>query len=489
MLKQMSPDKWNRRRAAHLMGRAGFGATPDQISTASKKTMQQVIDELFVPASNVEPPQWIQPGVEEKPNYKEMLRGLNEEEQRVVRKDLQREYSRQQQELVTWWVNRMINSPSPLQEKTALFWHSHFATSIRKVRIPYMMYRQNQTFRDLGLGNWKELITAVSQDPAMLIYLDNTRSKAGAANENYARELMELFTLGEGHYTEQDIQESARAFTGWMVDSKKYAFRDATAPLPADKKGRKQKNRYHDAGEKTFFGQTGAFNGHDIIRIILEQEQAAEFMVAKLWSFFAYENPEPEIVKELASLFRESNYEIAPVLKAIFRSQAFYSKKSMSTQIKSPAQWLAGSCITLGIDQTDSGQAQNILRALGQELFSPPNVKGWDGGFAWITTSSLTQRYNLASALINHRPKGRNKKERLPYSVKTETVLPEEKRKDTETAAKYLMDRIYQAKLTGNEHERLNAFLSSQPEPNQWSDSEIRNVLHVMMSTPQYQLT
>jgi uncharacterized protein (DUF1800 family) len=488
-MKQISADQWNLRRAAHLFGRAGFGATPDQLSTAAEKPMKQVVDELFIPASNIKPPQWVQPGVEKKPNYKEMFRGLNDEEKRLVRRDLQRQYSQEQRELVTWWVNRMISSPSPLQEKTALFWHGHFSTSIRKVRIPYMMYQQNQTFRELGLGNWKELITAVSQDPAMLIYLDNTRSKAGAANENYARELMELFTLGEGHYTEQDIRESARAFTGWMVDSKQYAFRDATALLLKDKKGRKQKNRFHDDGEKTFFGQTGNFNGHDIIRIILEQDQAAEFMVAKLWSFFAYENPEPGLVKELAALFRENGYEIAPLLKAMFMSQAFYSKKAMHTQIKSPAQWLAGTCITLGIEQADQGTAQNALRSLGQELFAPPNVKGWDGGYAWITTSSLTQRYNLAASIIHHRPKGKNRKERPPYTVKTEIVLPEEKRRDTQTAQNYLINRMYQRKLPGTDQERLNAFFAAQPPAGEWTDARIRNVLHVMMSTPQYQLT
>lgn len=488
-MKQISPEKWNRKRAAHLLGRAGFGTTPDQLAAASKKPMEQVIDELFIPAPHVEPPEWIKPGEETKPDYKALLKGLNDEEKRLVRRDYQKLYGQQQRELVAWWVNRMITTPSPLQEKTALFWHGHFATSIRKVRIPYMMYQQNETFRKQGLGNWKDLITAVSQDPAMLIYLDNTRSKAGAANENYARELMELFTLGEGHYSEQDIKESARAFTGWMVDSKIYAFRDGTAPLPADKKGRKPKNRMHDDGEKTFFGQTGNFDGHDIIRIILEQEQASRFMVSKLWTFFAYEDPEPEIVEELAAVFRDNHYEIEPVLKAMFMSTAFYGKKAMRTQIKSPAQWLAGSCIVLDVQQPDPAHCQNVLRTLGQELFSPPNVKGWDGGYAWITTSSLTQRYNLASALINHRAKGGNKKQRAPYTVKTETVLPPEKRTDKKTAQNYLTDRMYQARLTGTDRERLNAFFSGQPEPAQWTDHEIRNMLHIMMSTPQYQLT
>jgi uncharacterized protein (DUF1800 family) len=488
-MKQIPPDKWNRKRAAHLLTRAGFGATPDQITVAAGKPMEQVIEEILTPSKQAAPPAWVVPGIETKPNMKELQKGLDEEGKRELRKKIQRDYNMQQRQLIAWWINRMITSSCPLQEKMTLFWHGHFATSIRKVRVPYMMYRQNQTFRELGLGNWKELVTAVSQDPAMLIYLDNTRSRAGAANENYARELMELFTLGEGHYTEQDIKESARSFTGWMVDSKTYAFRDGTAPLPADKKGRKQKNRHHDDGEKTFFGQTGNFDGHDIIRIILEQEQASKFMVAKLWRFFAYEEPEPEIIEELAAEFRSNYYEITPILKAMFMSKAFYSKKAIRTQIKSPAQWLAGSCIVLGVEEPDAGFCTNTLRSLGQELLSPPNVKGWDGGYAWITTSSLTQRYNLASSLLNHRARGENKKARRPYTVKSETVFPQEKRTDTEAATKYLVDRVYQAKLPGSDLQRLNGFLEEQPPTSEWTDTQIRNILHIMMSTPQYQLT
>ncbi|VGO15249.1 hypothetical protein PDESU_03831 [Pontiella desulfatans] len=487
-MKQLSPEKWNSKRAAHLLARSGFGATPEQIEAAENRPMEEVVDRILTPATDIAPPSWIGPGVDEKPNYKELQQGLNEEEKQAVRKIIQQEYNEQQRELVGWWINRMVTSPSQLQEKMTLFWHGHFATSSRKVRIPYMMYLQNQTFRKHGLGNWKELVTAVSQDPAMLIYLDNTRSKAGAANENYARELMELFTLGEGHYSEQDIKESARAFTGWMVDSKKYAFRDATAPLPP-KKGKPQKNRYHDEGSKVFFGQEGHFDGHDIIRIILEQEQASKFMVAKLWRFFAYEDPEPELVDQLAAEFRLNNYEIAPVLRAMFMSKAFYGKKAIRTQIKSPAQWLAGSCIVLGIDEPDPGFGMNAMRTLCQELFAPPNVKGWDGGYAWITTSSLTQRYNLASSLLNHRPRGKEKNERLPYTVKTETVLPQAMRASTGQARDYLVDRVYQAQLPGEDMERLNAFLGAQPPANEWTDAHVRNILHVMMSTPQYQLT
>ena len=288
-----------------------------------------------------------------------------------------------------------------------------------------MMYLQNQTFRRLGMGKYGDLVTAVAQDPAMLVYLDNTRSRAGAPNENFARELMELFTLGEGHYSEQDIKEAARAFTGWMVAPEKYAFVDATG---------NRRRKMHDTGQKEFLGESGAFDGHDIIRIILQQDQAARFIAARLWSFFAYENPEPELIDALAAEFRSGNYEIRPLLKSIFTSEAFYSERALRSQIKSPAQWLAGSCIILGLEHPPAALSFNALRSLGQELFAPPNVKGWDGGYAWITTASLTERYNIAAALIDSRPKKSGSDGNRTSSVQVATILPSEYRKSRESA-------------------------------------------------------
>lgn len=481
-----APVEWNRRTAAHLLVRAGFGATPEQIAAAADRPLEEVVDGLLKPAAHVEPPDWVTPSAALKPDFKELMQGLTDEEQRALRQLLQQEQGAQQRELAAWWIRRMVASPCPLQEKMALFWHGHFATSIRKVNIAYMMYAQNQTFRDHALGNFRELVTAVAQDPAMLVYLDNTMSRSSSPNENFARELMELFTLGEGHYTEQDIKEAARAFTGWMVDPRRFAFLDATQTIP----GTKTRNRPHDDGTKVFFGQEGNFDGHDVIRIILEQEQAARFMVAKLWRFFAYGNPEPELVEELAAVFRMNGYAIAPVLKAMFTHPAFYGDKAVRTQIKSPVQWLVGSCIALGVANPDMAYGLNALRTLGQELFAPPNVKGWDGGYAWITTSSLTQRYNLAAQLVNHRPKPeKGRKEKPPYTVDTATVLPEKHRETTALARGYLEERIYQARLGGEGRARLDTFFATQPQAKDWTDAQVRNILHAMMGTPEYQLT
>mgnify|MGYP001031530120 CR=1 FL=1 len=478
-MKPLEPEKWNRKRAAHLLVRSGFGATPAQIDAAVAQSLEKTVDVLFQIPKNVEPPKWITPGVAFKPDFRGM-NALTDDERRRLRRLYQRESAQNARNLGIWWIQRMITSPCPLQEKMALFWHGHFATSIRKVKVPYMMYKQNQTFREHAFGNFQKLVTAVSQDPAMLVYLDNTRSKAGSPNENYARELMELFTLGEGHYTEEDIKASARAFTGWQMQPTRYEFINNT--------------RNHDSGKKTFLGQTGNFDGNDIIRIILEQEQSSKFMVSKLWNFFAYENPSTKIIDELAQTFRDNKYELKPLLTAIFTSNAFYSKKAMRTQIKSPAQWLAGSCMALGIKDPDPNLSANAMRTLGQELFNPPNVKGWDDGYSWITTASLTARYNLANQLINQRkrikPTEDKKRRRFGgYIVDTADVLPWNKRNRLEEARSHLEYVVYQPPLAKEDRAKIDSFFDTLNPVSDWTDADVRNILHVMMSTPQYQLT
>ncbi|WP_372795307.1 DUF1800 family protein [Pontiella sp.] len=478
-MKKLEPGKWNREHAAHLLVRSGFGTTPARIHAAASQPLEKTVAALFQTPENVEPPEWITDGAALKPDFRD-LAGLSDDERRRLRRLYQREATQQSRQLTGWWIERMINSPCPLQEKMALFWHGHFATGIRKVKVPYMMYLQNRTFREHAFGSWQALITAVSQDPAMLVYLDNTRSKAGAPNENYARELMELFTLGEGHYTEDDIKAAARAFTGWQVHTSRYAFFDNP--------------RTHDRGTKTFFGHTGPLDGHDIIRIILEQEQASRFLVSKLWNFFAGSDPDTETVDELARLFRDSHYELKPLLTAIFTSARFYDPDIRRTQIKSPAQWLVGSCIALGIDQPDANLCINAMRTLGQELFSPPNVKGWDGGYAWITTSSLTARYNLANQLINQRKRqqpreGQRMRLQGSYRVDTADVLPWDKRTSLEEARGHLEQVIFQTVLSSDDRRKFDEFFSTQKPVGDWTDSDVRNILHVMMSTPQYQLT
>jgi len=393
MLEPISKTEWDERKASHLLDRTGFGATPKDIRTSAQADPFQLVDELFsFQASKIPPlvPAWVNDPkntVPIRPKKDPKLQNLPPEELKKALQAKRREEMIQIAQLRGWWIERMLTTPWPLQEKLTLFWHGHFATSVEKVKFPYAMYVQNQTFRRHAAGNWEEILLAVSKDPAMLLYLDNAKSFSGAPNENYARELMELFTLGEGHYTETDIQQSARAFTGWSIDPEEGTFLDRAFR--------------HDRGMKTFMGETGNFDGSDIIRIILKQPQAARFIMKKLWTYFAYGNPEPELMDELAQTLTKNSMDFGPTLRTVFLSKAFYSDKAIRQQIKSPVQWLVGLSKMCDSPAPHFVIANQMLSQLGQSLFQPPNVKGWDGGLAWITEASLVDRYRFSDALFH----------------------------------------------------------------------------------------
>ncbi len=518
MLEPIAKSDWTPVRAAHLLNRAGFGGTPAEVDRIYQMGPRKAVDH-FVDFDKIKSdfpaPAFVADGPPELPGrgFKKIPR---EERQKKIR-ELRRENVRALVALRGWWLERMRSTPRPLEEKMTLFWHGHFATGARKVKATYAMYLQNQTFRQHAVGNWKDLIVAISKDPAMLIYLDGARSSRRSPNENYGRELMELFTLGEGHYTEDDIQAAARAFTGWSLDRSTLSFVD--------------RERMHDPGSKTFMGKTGNFGGNDIIDIILEQPEAAIFLTGKLWTYFAYSDPEPKVVEGLAQTFRESSYQLKPVLKQLFSSRAFYSKKAGRTQIKSPVQWLVGSVKALDAPLPPIGVSVYATSSLGQELFEPPNVKGWDGGYAWITTASLLQRYNLASALVeggdeikqvlgnriqkaakqgrvpdttmdemDDEPTAAQRKRRKAFMkrrlermaapvVDPDKALPAAFRTTKATAQEHLQWRLFHSKLRLQDTEAFQHFFEALPEPSEWTDDQIREVIHAMMSTPQYQLT
>jgi uncharacterized protein (DUF1800 family) len=289
-------------------------------------------------------------------------------------------------ELRGWWLQRMASGPRPFQERMVLFWHGHFATSVEKVRDAYYMWRQNELFRRLATDNWLRLLLETGKDPAMLIWLDQAQSQKAHPNENFAREVMELFALGEGHYTEHDITEGARALTGWSLDrlDEKYVYR----PL------------YHDTGTKTFLGLNGNLEGDDVIAQIVAQPQAARFITAKLWNYFAGQPPTDKLNDALADVFRSCGNEFKPFLRTMFMSGEFYGDDIVRNQVKSPVQWLIGSVKMLECEMPPTLASYGMLKQLGQDLFAPPNVKGWDGGITWITTNTLLTRYNDAQALV-----------------------------------------------------------------------------------------
>lgn len=366
--------------ARHLLGRATFGADAATIDRFSQLSRRQAVTRLLdarAPQAVTPAPSWAEASFDDPAR----LRELSEADKRRF----QRERQREGVELRAWWLREMRDTPRPLQERMTLFWHGHFATALQKVKSGQLLYRQNLTLRRHALGNFGELLHAVAKDPAMLIYLDAARSRRDAPNENFAREVMELFTLGEGHYHEQDVKEAARAFTGWGVERGLGEFR--FFPFR------------HDPGEKTIFGITGRFDGDEVLDLLLARPETAEFIVGKLWREFVSPEKDAQEIRRLAGLFRDNRYEIRPLLLALFTSDAFYAAKNRGALIKSPVELVLGTLIALESPADDLRPHAFAIRGLGQDLFNPPNVKGWPGGEAWIDSDSLLRRKQFLARL------------------------------------------------------------------------------------------
>jgi uncharacterized protein (DUF1800 family) len=306
------------------------------------------------------------------------------EARQAVRQRLEQFDRLQIEELRAWWVRRMIVTPRPLEERMTLLWHGHFTSGYREVRSARMMWQQNELLRKHAVGNFRDLLVAISQDPAMLRYLDNANNRKAAPNENYARELLELFTLGEGNYSEPDVKEAARALTGWTLRHGEFH----------------SDQRMHDDGEKTFLGRTGRFDGNGIIDIILDQLAAERFLARKLLVYFVRDDPPDADVEALARVIRAHDFNMREVMRKLLKSELFYAREIMFSQIKGPVDLVVGTFRVLELPPHDLYGAVRALRGMGQDLFQPPNVKGWDGGRKWISTATIYARYNFASAVL-----------------------------------------------------------------------------------------
>lgn len=284
----------------------------------------------------------------------------------------------------TGWMNQMATSAAQLREKMTFFWHGHFACRVRR---PDAALHLNNTIRQLALGKFGDLLLAVSKEPAMLQFLNNQQNRKQRPNENFAREVMELFTMGRGNYTETDVKEAARAFTGWGYNARgEFVFRE----------------NQHDEGPKTFLGRTGNFNGEQVLSIILEQPRTAEFIATKMYRFFVNDTPNPAHIQPLAQAFFKSNYDISALVEQMFSADWFYAAANVGTRIKSPIELLAGIKRTMGLQLADHKPLIVFQKALGQTLFEPPNVAGWAGGRNWIDSSSLLYRLQLPSVLLRN---------------------------------------------------------------------------------------
>ncbi|HWD21157.1 MAG TPA: DUF1800 domain-containing protein [Verrucomicrobiae bacterium] len=465
MLNPLPASKWNYATAAHLWNRAGFGGRPEEIERLARLSPDEAVA-FFVDYEKIPEdaprPDWAEPNPERQARLREIQKMEPGDARREKQQEMQREENRHLQEMRGMWLRRMAHTPRPLQEKLTLFWHGHFATSAVKVREAYFMWRQIDTFRRLGNGRWRELLEAVATDPAMLLWLDQAQSRKEHPNENFAREVMELFTLGEGHYTEKDVSEAARAMTGWSLDrpTESYRFRPFL----------------HDNGEKTFLGRTGYFSGLDILDIIVAQPQAATFITGKLWKFFGSEDASPDLVAALADVFRQGDGNFKPLLRAMFRSEEFYGETVVRSQIKSPTQWLVGSVRLLERPMPVPLAAADMIKKLGQDLLMPPNVKGWDGGLSWITTATLLDRYNDAATLVMGGME----------PVDVSRLVSQEERSDKARLLAGLERRFLQARLSDKQRGVLRDYLERHED---LSDNDIRHAIRLLMSTPDYQLT
>ncbi|SFQ23954.1 DUF1800 domain-containing protein [Hymenobacter arizonensis] len=384
----------------------------------------------------------------------------------------------------TDWMNRMATSPAQLREKMTLFWHGHFAC---RVRQPAAALSLHNTTRKHALGKFADLLLAVSQEPAMLQFLNNQQNRKAQPNENFAREVMELFTLGRGHYTEQDVKEAARAFTGWGYDAQgNFKFRE----------------RDHDAGPKTFLGRTGNLTGEDVLQHILQQPAAATFLVTKVYCFFVNEVPNPAHIEALAGAFRQSGYDIAALVERLFSADWFYEPANLGTHIKSPVELLAGLRRTLNLQFDNDKPLLGYQKALGQTLFQPPNVAGWPGGRNWIDSSSLLLRLQLPAVLFRNAEFAvalkQDENDIAPNLTKTERTV----RPGTGTHLPLApLQQLLGATPAAQHPEKLSAFLLQTPiRPenlhlvqqaalNKEPAEALRTTLISLLSLPEYQLS
>ena len=401
---------WNYDTAAHLLERAGFGGTPDEIRALAIMPPEEAVRSLvyFDSTENIHLKPFDHsgihdPGLEPFPPSRPATTELAKRTGEALGIKVKQDGNRRLQPVVNkffywlrasvletnrvayWWADRMVATNTPLQEKMALFWHGHFAINESKVRDYRKLLVELELFQEMGTGSFRDLMVAVAQDPAMLSFLDAGVNVKGASNENFAREIMELFTMGVGNYSETDIREAARAFTGWNYVDLEFVIN----------------TEQHDADTKTFLGRAGDFDGVDIIDIIMEQPVTAEYIAGKIYRYYVRDELSKELQTELGNVFREADYEVAALLKTIFLSKDFYNAESVGVHIKSPVELAVSTYRKLGLNYVPGVPDFNgATGALGQTLFRPPTVAGWAGGRSWITPGLLLERGNFARDVL-----------------------------------------------------------------------------------------
>lgn len=364
----------------HLLSRAGFGATAADIREYAPLDRAAAIERVVAG--------WQRTPVVAPPDF---VRGDREGFQRIgqmppdERKAWEEKISTQGRAMKAWWMGEMIATPSPLTERMVLFWHNHFVSSFNKVRDPDLLVRQNLLFRREALGNFRVLLQEVARDPAMMKYLDTVQNRKSGPNENFAREVMELFTLGEGNYTEDDIKQAARSFAGWSVDEPSGSFKFNPGQMDSD--------------AKTVFGRTAPMDGHAVLDLILDDPRTARFVTTKLWHELVSEEPIPAEIERISTRFAKT-YDIAGLVRDLLASDAFWAAGNRGHLIKGPVDLLVGTVHSLGLQRIDGAMLADLSRRLGQDVFEPPNVRGWPGGEDWINADTVIARREILGRLL-----------------------------------------------------------------------------------------
>jgi uncharacterized protein (DUF1800 family) len=442
---------WDLRRVGHLYRRATFGATHDQLQQALKAGPEKTIDQILEGDKN----------------------DAFDAETNVLAESLTKVNNGLQ--LRDWWLYRMLYSPHPLREKLTLFWHNHFATSNSKVQNAGYMLGQYKLLRKHALGNFGQMLREMSLDPAMMVWLDTKDSKKGNPNENYARELMELFSLGIGHYTEQDIREAARAFTGFTLKGSEVVF---------------TKNE-HDDGEKGVLGNKGRWKPDDIVRICLDQTSAPYFIATKLYRFLVSETvaPTQELLEPLVAAFRKSNFDFGAMVRTVLRSNLFFSAEVYRTRVKAPADFALG--IVRGLEgRIGTTALAQVMEQLGQNVFYPPSVKGWDGGTNWLNGQTLLFRQNLALSLTS------TEDARFGRRCDPAALARKHGKKTDEELVSFFLDLFLQGDVSEEAREKLLQYQRQSHKmkvPVYWTaedaaDSRVRALCHLVLTQPEFQL-
>ena len=445
--------------ARHLLNRTGFDAQLREIDAFARLSRREGVERLLAGVhseARTPRPAWAKEWTD--PRY---IRRMGEEERRAfVRVQIERAV-----ELKAWWVTEMLGTDSPFTERMTLFWHNHFTSSLQKVRSPPLMLRQNALLRKHALGNFGELLHAVSRDPAMIVYLDSATNRRGQPNENFARELMELFTLGEGKYGEHDIKEAARAFTGWSIDldTGEFLFRP----------------RQHDDGVKVVFGKT-LKSGTEVLDVLLAHPATAEYVAARLWREFVSPQPQPEELKRVAAAFRDSRYEVRAAMRALLLTPAFWAPENRAALIKSPTELVVGTLRQFNIAVGDPLPFAFLLGHFGQDLLSPPNVKGWPGGEHWINSTTLLARKQFLERLL------RVDETRMVMQRNMDTLKPGVRRLLQAMSELHFSARDWLAPFEGRESMVPLVLLAAAPAGNP-SGSGV-DYLRAVVADPVYQL-